>query len=210
MKTKGIYIGEIVRFGWKKMKENLGFFIVLLLVAWLIQTVPQFIGSYLIDRQLIFGIIIYLIALVLNIVVAMGLIKVSLRFSANKKGTFGDLFSCFPLFFKYLFGSILYVLIFCAGLILLIFPGIIWGIKFGLFPYFIIDKGLGPIKALKASAKTTMGARWDLLGFGFVVSIISLLGVLCLVIGIFATIPTTMIAAALVYRRLLSQTKKAS
>jgi uncharacterized membrane protein len=114
------------------------------------------------------------------------------------------------LFFKYLFGSILYVLIFCAGLILLIFPGIIWGIKFGLFPYFIIDKGLGPIKALKASAKTTMGARWDLLGFGFVVSIISLLGVLCLVIGIFATIPTTMIAAALVYRRLLSQTKKAS
>jgi hypothetical protein len=59
MKTKGIYIGEIVRFGWKKMKENLGFFIVLLLVAWLIQTVPQFIGSYLIDRQLIFGIIMY-------------------------------------------------------------------------------------------------------------------------------------------------------
>jgi uncharacterized membrane protein len=209
MKTKGIYIGEIIRFGWKKMKDNLGFFIVLLLVAWLIQIVPQFIGSYLIDREIIFGIIVYLVAFVLNVVVAMGLIKVSLRFSTNKKGTFGDLFSCFPLFFKYLFGSILYLLIIYAGLILLIFPGIIWGIKFGLYPYFIIDKGLGPIKALKASAKTTMGARWDLLGFGFVVCIINLLGTLCLGIGIFATIPATMVATALVYRRLLSQTKKA-
>jgi len=209
MKTKGIYISEVVKFGWKKMKDNLGFFIVLLLVAWVVQAVPQFIGEYLVERQIIIGIIVYLIAFVLNIVVAMGLIKVSLRFSANKKGTFGDLFSCFPLFFKYLFGSILFALITIAGTILLIFPGVIWGIKFGLFPYFIVDKGLGPIKALKASAKTTMGAKWDLLGFGFIIFIINLLGVLCLLIGIFATIPTTMVATALVYRRLLSQTKKA-
>ena len=209
MKTKGIYISEVVKFGWKKMKDNLGFFIVLLLVAWVVQAVPQFIGEYLVERQIIIGIIVYLIAFVLNIVVAMGLIKVSLRFSANKKGTFGNLFSCFPLFFKYLFGSILFALITIAGTILLIFPGVIWGIKFGLFPYFIVDKGLGPIKALKASAKTTMGAKWDLLGFGFIIFIINLLGVLCLVIGIFATIPTTMVATALVYRRLLSQTKKA-
>ena len=209
MKTKGIYIGEVVRFGWKKMKDNLGFFIVLLLVAWLVQIVPQLIGDYLVERQIILGLTLYLISVVLNIVVTMGLIKISLRFSANKKGTFKDLFSCFPLFFKYLISSILYGLLMIAGLILLIFPGMIWGIKFGLYPYFIVDKGLGPIKALKASAKTTMGARWDLLGFGFVVFIINLLGVLCLVIGIFATIPTTMVATALIYRKLLSQTKKA-
>jgi uncharacterized membrane protein len=209
MQTKRIYIGEIVRFGWRKMKENLGFFIVLLLVAWLVQIVPQLIGDYLIDRQIILGLTLYLISFILNIAVTMGLIKVSLRFSANKKGTFGDLFSCFPLFFKYLVSYILYGLLMIAGLILLIFPAIIWGIKFGLFPYFIVDKGLGPIAALKASAKTTMGAKWDLLGFGFIVFIINLLGVLCLVIGIFATIPTTMVATAFVYRRLLSQTKKA-
>jgi uncharacterized membrane protein len=209
MKSKRIYVGEIVKFGWRKMKENLGFFIVLLLVAWLLQIVPQLIGSYLIDRAVIFGLLFYVISFVLYIVVAMGLIKVSLRFSANKKGTFGDLFSCFPLFFKYLFGSILYLLIIIGGVILLIFPAIIWAIKFGLFPYFVVDKGLGPIAALKASARTTMGAKWDLLGFGFVVLVISLLGALCLVIGIFATFPTTMVATALVYRRLLSQTKKA-
>ena len=209
MKKKGIYIGEIIRFGWRTMKENLGFFIVLLLIVSLVPLVPQLIGDYFIDRQIILGLTLYLISSVLNIVLAMGLIKVSLRFSANKKGTFGDLFSCLSLFFKYLFGSILYLLMVYAGLILLIFPGIIWGIKFGLFPYFIVDKGLGPIKALKASSRTTMGARWDLLGFGFVVFIINLLGVLCLVVGMFATLPTTMVATALVYRRLLSQTKKA-
>lgn len=207
METKGIYVGEVMRFGWRTMKANLGFFIVLLLVAGLVQLVPQSIGDYIIEEVVFLGLIFYLLSFVLSFVVTMGLIKISIQFCDNEKGTFSDLFSCFPLFFKYLFSYILYVLIMIAGVILLIFPAVIWGIKFGLFPYFIVEKRLGPVEALKASARTTMGAKWDLLGFGFVAFVINLIGVLCLFIGIFATLPTTMVATALVYRKLLSQTE---
>jgi len=207
--TKGIYIGETVKFGWKTMKDNLGFFIGLLIVAWLVQFAPRLIADHVVKEVGFLRIIFCLLYVVLIFVVQMGLIKISLRFCDHEKGTFRDLFSCFPLFFKYLFSSILYGLIVIGGAILLIFPGVIWGIKFMLFPYFIVDKRMGPVEALKASAKTTMGAKWDLLGFYSVVSIINVIGVLSLVIGIFATVPTVMIATALVYRKLLSQTEAA-
>ena len=92
-------------------------------------------------------------------------------------------------------------------MILLIFPAFIWGIKFCLYPYFIVEKGMGPIEALQASSRATMGAKWDLLGFWSVIGVINVLGFFCLLIGLFATVPTTMVAMALVYRKLLSQTE---
>jgi|GEM_PF-4642886 len=51
--------------------------------------------------------------------------------------------------------------------------------------------------------------KWQLLGFGLVMAGINILGFLCLFIGLFATIPTTLLAAALVYRKLLNQTESA-
>jgi hypothetical protein len=210
MEAKGIYTGEVVKFGWRTMRDNVGFFIGLLIVAWLVQSVPQLIASLLMKETVLLGLVLYVLAVVLNLIVGMGVIKISLTFCDGQKGTFGDLFSCYPLFFKYLLSSILYGLIVIAGTILLVFPAVIWGIKFSLFSYFIVDKGLGPVQALRASAHTTAGAKWDLLGFFFVVSVINFIGMVCLGIGLFATVPTTLIASALVYRRLVSQTETAA
>ena len=137
------------------------------------------------------------------------MIKICLKFCDNKERNFGDLFSCFPLFFKYLFSLILYLLILVGGAILLIFPAVIWGIKFYFFGYFIVDEGLGPVEALKASSRITMDAKWDLLGLSFVLGVIIMLGVLCLGIGFFAAAPTVIVAIALTYRKLLSQTETA-
>ena len=207
MEKKGFYIGEVVKFGWRTMKENLGFFIGLLLLAIFIQAAPRVIADYAVKKVIFLGVIFYLVYLVLTCVVQMGLIKICLRFCDKEKGRFADLFSCFPLFFKYLLSYILYGLIVFGGTILLIFPGIIWGIKFSLWPYFIVEKKMGPVEALRASAKTTMGAKWDLLGFWTVTGVINIIGALCLIIGSFATVPTTMVATALVYRKLLSRTE---
>ena len=107
------------------------------------------------------------------------------------------------LFFKYLIGSILYGLIVLGGMLLLIIPGIIWMIKFQFFSYLIIE-GLGPVEALKKSAQITRGAKRELFVFGFILVGITILGVLCLFIGLFATIPTTLLAVAFVYRKLLA------
>jgi len=41
--------------------------------------------------------------------------------------------------------------------------------------------------------------------FDLLLGLINLLGAICLLIGLFATIPTTMVATAFVYRKLLAQ-----
>jgi uncharacterized membrane protein len=205
MATNRFSMSEAIRFGWNTMKANLGFFIGLLIVVWVISLI--FILGRLATYEdaplltFLIGIVEFIIASVMT----MGLIKITLKFCDNQKGQFSDLFSCFPLFFKYLGASILYGLIVLGGLILLIVPGIIWGIKFQFFGYFIVDKGLGPTEALKASSAITKGVKWDLFLFELLLGLINLLGFICLFIGLFATAPTTNVALAFVYRKLESQ-----
>lgn len=206
MATQKFCKSEAVRFGWNTMKNNLGFFIGLLVVVGLINFVPGFISELMKKDASVLSIIISIASSLLSMVIMMGLIRITLRLHDNEGCKFTDLFSCFPLFFKYLFGSILYGLIILGGTILLIIPGIIWAIRFQFFSYFIVDKGLGPIEALKRSSLITRGVKWDLFLFGLLLVLINLLGALCLLIGLFATVPTTMVAMAFVYRKLLTHT----
>jgi uncharacterized membrane protein len=57
------------------------------------------------------------------------------------------------------------------------------------------------------SGKTTFGAKWDLLGLVIVSFFLNLLGVICILLGLFITIPVVMIAHAAVYRKLVAQTQ---
>jgi hypothetical protein len=206
MATQKFSKGEAIRFGWDTMKSNLGFFIGLLIVVELLCYVPVILAE-LVKKSVLLYIILTLTSSVISILVGMGLIKIALEFCDNERGEFADLFSCSPLFFKYLFGSILYGLILLGGIILLIIPGIIWAIKFQFYNYFIVDKGLGPIEALKRSSAITSGTKWNLFLFDLLLGLIYLLGFLCLFIGLFAAVPTVMVAQAFVYRKLLAQTE---
>lgn len=209
MTTQKFSIGEALAFGWETMKSNLGFFIGLLLVWGLLITVPAIIAGMAMEVNVFLGVILHIADFALTIVISMGLVKITLRFCDQEKGRFSDLFSQYRLFFNYLLALILYMLIVWGGFVLLIIPGIIWGIKFWFFDYFVIDKGLGPIEALKRSYAITTGVKWNLFVFFLVLTGINILGALALLVGLFATIPMTWVAWAFVYRKLLAQTETA-
>ena len=177
-------------------------------MAGLVQYVPDSIATIIEADAPVLSSIIRIFSYVLSMIVMMGLIKIFLGFCDGEKGEFSDLFSCYPLFFKYMVGSIIYGVIVSLGLILLIIPGIVWAIKFQFFDYLIIDRGLGPIDALEKSSEITRGVKLDLLTFGILIGIINLLGLLCLVVGLFFTIPMTRVATAFVYRKLLHETPR--
>ena len=197
-----------MQFGWDTTKSNIGFFIGLLIVVHLLENIPGSIAALLEADFPILSTIVWIASVVLSMTVMMGVIKIYLRFCDGEKGEFSDLFSCYPLLFKYLVGSILYGVIVLLGLILLIIPGIVWAIKFQFFDYLIVDKGLGPIDALEKSSEITRGVKWDLFIFDILIGIINLLGLLCLVVGLFVTIPMTRVATAFVYRKLLHETPR--
>ncbi len=79
-------------------------------------------------------------------------------------------------------------------------------IKFLFSPLFIIDKKNGPIESLKRSNLITKGHKIKIFGFTLVLALINFTGMFALGIGLFVTLPTTLIAVAYVYRKLSSNT----
>lgn len=215
MKERKFSKKEAVGFGWKIMRENFWFFVGILMVLFVLSAIPDILrgmikinqGQKVVIPLFILFIIFSLVFWVLQIITSLGTIKIALKFCDNQKPAFKDLFSCYPLFFRYTAASILYFLMVVGGLILLIIPGIIWGIKFQYFAYSIIDKKLGVISALKESARITKGAKWQLFLFGLLLMGIMILGALAFLVGLFAAIPASMIAQAYVYRILLAKAK---
>ena len=215
---------EAFRFGWKITKENFWFFFLLLIVInfgyYFLEIVRATLKE---ERLLILAAIIFIITLILAIILQMGFIKICLKFYDQEKPRFFDLFSQYPLFFKMFLGLILYKLIVIFVMILLIIPGIVFAIKFYFFDYLIVDKGLGPIEALKKSWQITRGSGWNLFAFLFLVGVILLLlivlgvflyivwflaGFLASLIGCLVAIPTIIGATVFVYRKLLAQNEK--
>lgn len=205
MSVKSFSIKEAVRFGWETFKNNVGFFIGIIMIVGIVNFVPGFFAEAVKKQNPILALIINLASSVLAMIIEMGIIKIVLKFCDYEKPDFNDLFSCVPLFFKFAVAALLYGLIIFAGFILLIVPGIIWGIQFGFAKYAIIDKNFGPIVALKKSSVITKGEKWDLFKFSLLLIGLNILGILCLLIGLFVTIPVSSVAAAFVYRKLLSR-----
>jgi len=204
METKFIS-SEAIRFGWEKMKKHFWFFVGLLILTWLIQVVPSGIANVFKDKMVVLYILLIVLAWVLQVIVKMGMIKITLDIVDKDKAEIKTLFSQVDLFLKFLFGSVLYGLIVMAGLILLIVPGIIWAIKYQFFVYLIIDKNLSPMEAIKKSGEITMGSKGKLFWLGLLLGLINIAGVICLLIGLFVTIPVTMVAMVYVYRKLMGE-----
>lgn len=110
----------------------------------------------------------------------------------------------FSLFFKKNFFPVLYDLIIYIGLAFSIVLGILAGVRFGFFVYFLVDKKSKIIESLKKSWQITRGNTINLTLFYILLVLLNIFGALALIIGLFWTLPATMVAEAFVYRKLLS------
>ena len=203
---KAVPIGESLKYGWNTMKQNLGFFILLLVVYYAISLLTSFIPTLFADNTILY-ILIKIVGSIIGLLLTLGFIHITLSFIDNKKPTVGELFSQSNLLGQAILLYILYTLIVIAGFILLIVPGIIWSIKYSQAFYLLVDRKMSATDALRKSAEVTQGVKMELFGFGIVAGLITLAGALALIVGLFAAIPTTMLATAFVYRRILSQTE---
>ena len=200
--------GEMIKFGWETFKKRPWLFVAVTLaitianslvsrtfpgVSWTEQT------GLLISTRYIAGTVInYLF----QIFVAMGTIAFYLKAHDDVAlAHMKDLWHPEP-FVRYLGLSLLLLIILGIGFVLLIIPGIILSIMFQFAPYLVIDKGMGPIEALKESARMTSGYKWNLVRFNVVIIGVVILGAICLVVGLLAAIPVMYLAIAHVYRTL--------
>ena len=205
---KDFSIDEALKFGWNTMKANFWFFLGILVVAWVVVNVPFLIGNFLRGESVLFYLLFTIAGWTLQLIVSIGMMRISLKFCSEERPEFNDLFRFKGYFWRYLGGSLLLGITVTAGLILFVIPGVIWAIMFQFYAYLIIDRNLGIMDAFRSSGEITKSVRWKLLGFGLLLALINYLGVVVLLVGLLATIPTTMLAYAWVYRRLLDQTRQ--
>jgi len=214
-------IKEALSFGWETFKKYpwflIGITLTVVVLPYLIQYLLQLpfqsnpppIGADLDPRYTQewnpMMLISTIVSSLLSAYLTIGTIRISLKLADGKKTEFKDLYSAkAETFIRYVIGGLLYSLIVIAGIILLIIPGIIFAIKYQYYNYLIVDKSLSPFDAIKKSGKITQGYKWNLLLFGFVIGVVTLLGLFALVVGILVAAPVTGLAQAYVYRKLMS------
>lgn len=203
---KNIPIRESLSYGWKETTSNIGFWIILMLISFVLSAVfslpMQIAGSTLIYT--IFAIL----SFVVSIIVGIGVIKITLRAYDGKKPKLTELFYYSKYFTNYFLATILYNLIVAIGFILLIIPVIYWSIKYIYAPYLIVDKDLSITEAFKTSSQMTSKVKLQLILFYIVTAFVILLGFLAFGVGIIIAVPVIWLANAHVYRTLLKEVNK--
>ena len=192
---------ESIKFGFNTAKANVAFFIPLLLIVFIVDNLSGTVGGYIKNNSLA-SFVLFIIFWLISMIAELGLVKISLKFVDKKKPSFSDLFSESSLVLRFIGATFLYFIIVAAGLILLIVPGVIWAVQFGYYKYAIVDKNAGVLESLQTSSKATKGNRRNIFKLNLLFLLINLLGVVALLIGLFVSIPTTIVASAYVYRKL--------
>jgi uncharacterized membrane protein len=190
-------IDNALSYGWDAMKANFVLFLGILVIMGFVQAVP-----YIFERIEMMFFVLFVVSLAISLILYLGFYQVLLDLFDRKKTSFETLFSRAQMFPDYLVASVLYGLIVFAGLILLIVPGIIWAIKYQFYGYYIVDKKMGPREALRASGNVTKGYKWSLFGLTLACLGINILGALALFVGLFVSIPVTVMACTYAYRTL--------
>lgn len=132
--------------------------------------------------------------------------SVTFAMSYIEHGTFhyGDLFEkiTFKKFVYYYCASTLTTLALFGGLILLFLPAVIVLIQLIFVKFILVEKEMSPMKALHESARLTKGFRLKLFEFSVFALILNVIGVAALIVGVFFTLPLTVIALRLLYVKL--------
>lgn len=197
-------IGSALRFGWRTFMKRPWFFIgatvVFFLAYIVVGALTNAIDSVLTgDTEQPSGVG-FIIDWLIGTLISMGVVAFFLKAHDDpERVELGALWHPHP-YWIYFAATLLVSLAVLLGLVLLIVPGIIFGLMFMFTGFIVIDRGLGPIDAIKESKRITDGHKWDLLGFAFVLTVINLLGAIALVVGLLVTVPVTSLAFANAYR----------
>lgn len=207
MDTPKFSVGESLSFGWNGMKKHFWFFFVLLMSSFVVYIIMKLFpigdATHPVSRNMsIVGWVVLALGIVLSVCINVATIKAQLAVVEGGTLSYAFLKPKLLLWLKLFLVYVLVSLIKIVGYILLIIPGIYFKIRLQFVSYSVVEYGYWPFKAIGHSWKITRGHAWDLLLFNVASVGVNILGIIALVVGVFATVPTTIIAHAHVYRKL--------
>jgi len=197
--SQSLDISEAFRAGWRGFVANIVPLIVIALVVWVVTGAVNLWANQSTGWvQFVLG----LVSFFLGQLIAIVWISLALAIVDGREITTDTLLPSGATLISYLIASFLFSLMLGIGLVLLVIPGLIVAVVFGLYGWALVDKALDPIEALRHSSRITSGHRWQVVAFLLAALVLNLVGVLLLVVGVLVTSAVTLIAAGHVYRQL--------
>lgn len=191
-------IKEALTFGWESFKKDPWMYVLITAVL----TIFSMLVNMLTNGGHAGGSFIgLLISLSASAVVTIAYAKMALAVAEGRPFGWDGLWA--PEYFLPMLGAtILQSIIVIVGLVLLIIPGIVASLLLSMTQLSVVDKKLNPIEALKASYHLTKKHLWLLFQFMVILVLLNLAGLIALVVGLFVTLPVSLIAVAYVYKKL--------
>tara|TARA_B100000508_G_scaffold60333_1_gene47085 strand:+ start:131502 stop:132077 length:576 start_codon:yes stop_codon:yes gene_type:complete len=186
MKTISV-IGAIKE-GWGSFRSRPWYLMGLALSVWVLFALGTSNAAFTALGYIIFG----------------GYIAVMMRHLAGDRVVFDDLFSLDSRWISFVFLGMIKFIFILIGLVLFIVPGIYLIVKWMFAEYLVIEKGMKPMEALRASSEMTKGNRWKLFGFMLLSMLIGLAGLIVLGVGVLASSSIVILATIKLYKELQS------
>jgi hypothetical protein len=197
-----ISIGEAVDFAWSAYRRRWCLFTSVLLAmlgAWVVLEVVVFTTQRL-------GILAWALAHIAFLLcfagIEVGLLRISVALEEGRNPRLGDAFNHFNLAPGFLVGQLLYLAMVLVGLVLLIVPGILLAARFALFGFQNAAREGGVLRSFKQSADLTRGATGRLAATLVTLFVFNLLGAALLGVGLFVTVPISVLIMASINRQL--------
>jgi uncharacterized membrane protein len=146
-----------------------------------------------------------LISFVVSTFFTAGIMNFSLKVARGAPYAFGDIFSGAPFFLTMLVANFIVAIGVGIGLVLLIVPGVILALGLSMTIPVIVDRGVGPIEALKTSWQLTDGNKGTMFIFGLIAFGLAIAGACACGVGIFLVVPVIYIATMYAYLKLSGQ-----
>jgi hypothetical protein len=203
-------VGEVFRAAWELFKPNWGPLCAGVFVAGFIGMLPQQVPTVLQvagvlpeDSTLLraLAVVTAIIAWLLREFFAAGFTRACLGTVRTGTTRFGDLFGAGGRYVPYVIASLVTTLATAFGFVLLIVPGVILALGLWMTGFFLLDRGLDPIAAIRASWEASRGQK----GAFFVLALAELgviiLGFSACCVGFFAASMVALLARTVVYLR---------
>ena len=185
---------ELFSSAWKHTKDNAWFLFVMGLVTFIIMAA--------VHRTII-------LSNIVSLLMSISFIAVSLAIIEGKKPTNEDIFKSFRSYkipLNYVLSSILYVLIVIGGFIALIIPGMYLAVRLSFYKFIVVEnENMNTFDVLKKSMEITKGHFWKIFWFTIILFLLNMLGAMLFFVGLIITIPVSMLASTLLYKKLLPQ-----
>ena len=142
------------------------------------------------------------LATALSYIVFAGYLALLIKFTNNEAISFDDLFITDKRWIYLAFLALIKMFLIMLGLLCFVIPGIYLSVRWMFAELYVVDQGMRPLEALRASSALTSGYRWKLFFFSLASCLLILVGVFFFIIGAVVAVIAIKFAVIDLYKKL--------